>query len=64
LMGNGVFEPDRVAFTSGDIVNEGTRKRLKEIGRPYIRKPFDVTEIRRFLSECLHGVDRKKRRKT
>ncbi len=55
LTASGLVRPEHFTFMSGDIASEKTRDRLQESGRPHIRKPFGVNDIRQFLCRWIDG---------
>jgi PAS domain S-box-containing protein len=42
---------DRVIFSTGDTVRGDTLAFLESLGRPYLHKPFSLSELRRLLGE-------------
>lgn len=57
LGGTEEMDPLRLAFMSGDVVSDETREGLRKSGAPCLRKPFEVKDIQRFVSECLQRLD-------
>jgi two-component system NtrC family sensor kinase len=46
---------DRVVFSTGDTVRGDTLAFLESLGRPYLRKPFTLAELRAALAEAVRG---------
>jgi two-component system NtrC family sensor kinase len=44
---------DRVVFSTGDTVRGDTLAFLESLGRPYLRKPFTLTELRAALADAV-----------
>ena len=44
---------DRVVFSTGDTVRGDTLAFLESLGRPYLRKPFTLTELRAALADAI-----------
>jgi two-component system NtrC family sensor kinase len=42
---------DRIIFSTGDTVRGDTLAFLESLGRPYLHKPFSLSELRRLLGE-------------
>jgi two-component system NtrC family sensor kinase len=45
----------RVVFSTGDTVRDDTVTFLERTGRPVLRKPFELAELRRVLAAALNG---------
>ena len=43
----------RVVFTTGDTMSTATRSFLKTLNRPYLSKPFSISDLRGVVSEIL-----------
>ncbi len=48
---------DRVVFATGDAVRDDTLAFLKSVGRPYLHKPFSLTELRALLAGVSKASD-------
>ncbi len=46
---------DRIVFSSGDTMTPETRAFLEEAGRPYICKPFNLSDLRAVVSQVVDG---------
>jgi two-component system NtrC family sensor kinase len=46
---------DRVVFSTGDTVRGDTLAFLESLGRPYLRKPFTLAELRAALAEAVRS---------
>ncbi|MDY7039896.1 MAG: ATP-binding protein [Chloroflexota bacterium] len=44
---------ERIIFTTGDTARESTLAFLAELGRPYLKKPFLATTVRRIVAQAL-----------
>jgi len=44
-------QADRIVFSTGDTVRGDTLAFLESLGRPYLHKPFSLSELRRLLGE-------------
>jgi len=44
---------DRVVFSTGDTVRGDTLQFLESLGRPYLRKPFTLVELRAVLADAV-----------
>jgi two-component system NtrC family sensor kinase len=44
---------DRVVFNTGDTVRGDTMTFLESLGRPFLRKPFTLAELRQVLSDAI-----------
>jgi CheY-like chemotaxis protein len=47
----------RVVFATGDTVRGDTLAFLKSVGRPYLHKPFSLTELRALLAGVSKAPD-------
>jgi CheY-like chemotaxis protein len=45
----------RVVFSTGDTVRGDTLSFLEALGRPYLRKPFTLGELRAVLAAAVHA---------
>ncbi len=48
---------DRLVFSTGDTVRGDTLAFLESLGRPYLHKPFSLSELRRLLGEIARDSD-------
>jgi CheY-like chemotaxis protein len=48
---------ERVVFATGDTVRGDTLAFLKSVGRPYLRKPFSLSELRALLAGVSKASD-------
>jgi len=46
---------ERIVFSTGDTVRGDTLAFLESLGRPYLRKPFTLGELRAVLSDSVQG---------
>lgn len=49
---------DRFIFSSGDTISPDTHEFLTESGRPYLRKPFNLSDLRALVSRVIAGADK------
>ena len=49
---------DRVIFTTGDLVDEYTKRFLQLTGRPFLPKPFTLDELKMIIKETLRQVEK------
>ena len=42
---------DKIVFSTGDIVSQGTQEFLDEMGVPFLSKPFELSELLRVVQE-------------
>jgi two-component system NtrC family sensor kinase len=45
---------ERIVFSTGDTVRGDTLAFLESLGRPYLRKPFTLAELRAALADLIH----------
>jgi len=45
----------RIIFLTGDVVNEETQSFLESTGNPHLRKPFQMANVERIISEVLEA---------
>ena len=48
---------NKVIFTTGDVVDEHTRRFIELTGRPFLPKPFTPDELGSIVSETLRRVE-------
>ncbi len=53
LLGTHPEAARRMVFVTGDMVRPDVRRFLDAVGRPYLRKPFGLEELRRTLARAL-----------
>ena len=48
----------RILFTTGDVMDGDTLSFIKEVGRPFLAKPFTPSELREMVRDVLGRIEK------